>query len=182
MCAFAQSVGSGRVFAVTCDYPAQSDFWKKALEYLGVSPSITQSEARGGVYVSRSCGEDGQEFFVILNLDAQEKTVDITVDGETVFPSLFLTEKRGMLLPRHVKLGCGEIEFSTAELLGEEPDALRFGLTQKSDTIILNTARKLVPQPGVQVQTENGKTVIRIEKDARITPEIVLEFEKEEEK
>ncbi|MGN0479189.1 MAG: beta-galactosidase, partial [Hominenteromicrobium sp.] len=180
MCAFGRTVGRGRVLAVTCDYPAQQDFWRKALDFLGVTPAVAHNETRGGVYVSRSCSEDGQEFFVILNLDAQEKTVDISVDGEIVFPALFLTEKRGMLLPRHVEIGCGEIELSTAEFLGEEPDALHFGLTQKSDTIILNTARKLRPQPGVTVCSESGKTVIHIEKDARVTPEIVLTLEKEE--
>lgn len=181
MCAFAQTFGRGRIVAVTCDYPAQGDFWRKALEFLAVTPAVTHNEPRGGVYVSRSCGEDGQEYFVILNLDGQEKTVDITVDGEVLFPRLFLTEKRGMLLPRHVKIGCGEIELSTAEFLGEEPDALHFGLTQKSDTIVLNTKRKLLPQPGVVITCEAGKTVIHIEKDARVTPEITLTLEKEEE-
>lgn len=177
MCAFAQNFGKGKLAAVTCDYPGYPDFWKQMLGFLEVAPAVFHNEKRGGVYISRSLTEDGQGYFVVLNLDSHEKTVDITVDGEVLYRDLFLTEKRAMILPYHVKLACGEVVFSTAELLGEEPNALHLGLTQKSDVIVLKTGRKVLPQAGITVTQDGECTVIRVEKDCRTTPEIVLNLE-----
>ena len=82
-----------------------------------------------------------------------------------------------MLLPVSVKIPCGEIEYSTAEYLGEKESRLTFGLTQTSDTIILKTSCKFVSQPDIDVSYEGGRAIIHVNKDARITPEIVLAIE-----
>lgn len=177
MCAFTKKLGKGSLAAVTCDFPAYRDFWNYLLDFLRVSRDVTHTESRGGVYISRSFTQDGQGFFIILNLDAHEKTVDVTADGKIVYKDLFLSPKRGMLLPISVKIPCGEIEYSTAEYLGEKESRLTFGLTQKSDTIILKTSCKFVSQPDIDVSYEGGRAIIHVNKDARITPEIVLAIE-----
>lgn len=181
MCAFEKQLEKGKLVAVTCDFPGDYGFWKNMLGRLGVTPSISHTEERGGVYISKSTDENGQGFIVILNLDAQEKTTDITVDGKLLFKDLFLTEKRGMLLPLNVKLNSCIIESSTAEFLGEDDKGLHFGLTQKSDVIVLKTKRSIKPQKDIEIERSGDLTTVRVNKDARTQKEIILIQEEENE-
>ncbi|GHV02902.1 glycoside hydrolase [Spirochaetia bacterium] len=159
MCGMLKKTGRGKICAITCDYPADPQFYAKVFEALSIAPSLSADYYRQGIYLTRTESADGQILIYIINLDAAEKTIDISLDGKVIFEKFVLREKASHILPLNVKAAGAVIVKSTAEITAVNPAGINFRLTQKQDTIVLKTPRALVPAEEYRVM-EQGETKI----------------------
>lgn len=137
MCGFIKSLGEGKVCAITCDYPTDMQFFKSVFQELSITPSLSAHYYRQGIYLSRTRSKDHQELLYILNLDATEKTIDISIDGQVIFPGFVLKEKASHILPFHVKAGTMEIVEANAEIIHMDAEKISLLPTQAITKLVL---------------------------------------------
>lgn len=160
MCGMIKTIGTGKVCAITCDYPADMNFYSRVFAEMSIAPSLTANHFRQGIYLSRTESKDGQQLIYIINLDAASKTIDITMDGKVLFENFVLSEKSSYILPVNVKAAGTTILKSTAEIAAVGKESITFNLSQSNDVIILETDKVVLPGEGYKVSEQNGKTVI----------------------
>jgi beta-galactosidase len=160
MCGMVKQVTQGKIYAITCDYPADYKFYKHLFAEMSLYPSLKASHYRQGIYISRTESQDSQQLIYLINLDAFTKTVDIEMDGEVLFKDFVLYEKASYILPVNVKAGSATIVKSTAEITVISKESLTFRLTQPRDVIILKTEKVIVSHPCYEVSKLNGLNVI----------------------
>lgn len=129
-CGFIRELGKGRIAAITCDYPNDPNFYQALFAKLGLKGSLRTPHPRRGVFASRLRGKDGGELLCLLNLDYTEKTLPVTVDGQTLFDSLTLGAKAGLLLPLNFSAAGAVICYADAELIASTADSLTLRTTQ----------------------------------------------------
>jgi beta-galactosidase len=156
MCGFIKQVGQGKLCAITCDYPADMKFFGKVFAALSMEASISAEYYRQGIYLSRSRSKDNQELIYIINLDSVEKTIDIVVDGDVVFPQFVLKEKASHILPLRVKYYEMELLSSTAEIVDMDADKICLRPTQNITTISFTGDKKPVSDTNFQLGKVDG--------------------------
>ena len=126
MCGFIKEIGQGKICGITCDYPADMDFFGHILRELSIHPAIEAEYYIQGIYLSCSRDKEGQELLYVINLDAVEKTIDIVIDGEMVFPQFVLKEKASHILPLRLKYKGTEILNCTGEVIQMDEKGITF--------------------------------------------------------
>lgn len=160
MCGFIKQNGEGKICAITCDYPSDMQFFKKVFKELSIAASISGEYYRQGIYLSRSRTKDNQELLYVINLDSVEKTIDIMLDKEMVFPQFILKEKASHILPLRVKYHDLEILPTTAEIVGMSPEEICFRPTQPTTTISFRGDKKPVSDTNFQLSKKDELTIL----------------------
>lgn len=161
MCGFLKSLGQGRLLAVTCDYPADMGFFKRLLSLFDITPSVHAPYWRQGLYVGCTKSEDGQRLLYVLNLDSEEKTVDIHVEGEVLLHDIRLAEKAAYLLPAGVKVQNVTVLSSTAEIVGMDERSVTLRCTQPGgDRILLKGRPAILENQKITAEAVDGNTLL----------------------
>jgi len=160
MCGMIKAIGKGEICAITCDYPADMEFYARIFNRLAIKASLKVKHYRQGIYAAATESEDGQRLLYVINLDAVKKTVDIEMDGEILFKDFTLGEKASYILPVGVKAAGGVIVKSTAEVVGLAENSIVFRPTQGNDYIIIKTDRNVIPPENCTVSQKDGTAVI----------------------
>src|SRR5689334_21685831 len=116
-CGFDIPVGEGRAIVITAAYPADIPFFRTALEKLGATAGLRYDTPYYGVFLTSTASLDGERFLHILNLDAFDKTGQLTMDGRNLLEGhpLALRSREGIMLPLNIAVGDMRIVYSTAE-------------------------------------------------------------------
>lgn len=154
MCGFIKPLGKGKLCAITCDYPADMEFFRTVFRELSISPSLSADYYRQGIYLSRTRSEDNQELLYVINLDAVTKTVDIAVDGRTLFPGFILKEKASHILPLRVKVKDTELLNCNAEITAMEDSFISLKPTQPVTSLSFRGSKKPLCEVPFEQSTE----------------------------
>ncbi|WP_053985649.1 beta-galactosidase [Niameybacter massiliensis] len=173
MCGMIKTLGNGKICAITCDYPNDLAFFKMVFKELSITASIEVDYYRQGIYISRTRSQDNQELLYILNLDAEEKSIDIHVNKKLIFENFYLKEKACYILPLKVKINDMEIINTTSELINISPNTITLRPTQKTHSIILRGTRTVLPDPSYQISIKGEYTIITTLHSQTITIKIL---------
>lgn len=174
-CGFKKPIGDGLVYAITCDYPAQLDFYGKLLADMGIKPSAYAKYYRRGIYLSRTKSNE-QQLLYIVNLDAANKVVDIVLEDNVLFKDFTLSQKASYILPINVVTSLATIVKSTAELCGTTDSTLTFRLSQPSDEITLKTDKNIAPDESYTVTGEGNIMTVTSKVNALMQNEMIIKF------
>lgn len=161
MCGMVKSVGMGTICAVTGDYPAEMQFWRKIFDMLGIHGGLSAEYYRQGIYLAQTESEDGQKLVYIMNLDYIDKDITIKINGEALFENFMLGDKKSFILPINVKTPAATVVKSTAEITGMSENSITFRLSQAVDKIYLSTDRTVLQGEDYEAGQEEGITAIR---------------------
>lgn len=161
MCGFIKKVKTGKICAITGKYPADKRFWTKVFAEMDLHPGIEIDYYRDGIYAARTSNGKGQELLYLINLDCEDKVIDVKVDGTLIWKNFELGQKASLLLPRKVDVSGVTVVKSTAEITGVEENEIHFTLTQTEDEIWLQTMREVLPGDGYTVTVDGVVTVVR---------------------
>ena len=161
MCGFIKKVKTGKICAITGEYPADKRFWTKAFAEMDLHPGIEIDYYRDGIYAARTSNSKGQELLYLINLDCEDKVIDVKVDGTLIWKDFELGQKASLLLPRKVNVSGVTIVKSTAEITGVEENEIHFALTQTEDEIWLQTDREVLPGEDYIVTVDGAITIVR---------------------
>ncbi|MGX2040429.1 beta-galactosidase [Methylocaldum sp. MU1018] len=178
VCGFGTSVGKGRALVITTAYPCDVSLFRAALERLGAAAGLRHDCAQSGIFMTSTATGDGERFLHILNLDGFDKELRLYDNGRPLLDGrkLTLQARDGVMLPLGVSFHGVRIEYSTAEILRVERDAISFRLTQAEDIVALETGREPVPSDDYRVRNEGRRTVIVSRKHARVDDRLTLRF------
>jgi beta-galactosidase len=180
VCGFDAEVGAGRAIVIGCAYRCDIALFRTALERLGVRAGLTHDAAVHGIFMTSTASAEGERFLHLLNLDGLDKTLHVLENGRPLFDGreLLLQSKDGVMLPLNVTFGGIKIVYATAEIVGAADDRLEFRLTQPADVIVLETARRLIPDADFTIQREGegGRILITSKKHAKVDDRLTLRF------
>jgi beta-galactosidase len=165
MCGFIKKIGQGRLCAITCDYPADMMFFGKVFQELSIKPSISADYVRQGIYISRSRTDDNQELLFVINLDYVDKIIDITIDGEVIFPQFVLKEKASHILPLRIQYQDIVLLPTTAEILGMNEEGICFRPTQAATSIKYLGSKKPVSDAYFQYDKQEDVSILKFVSD-----------------
>ena len=128
---------------------------------MDIHPGIEIDYYRDGIYAARTGNGRGQELLYLINLDCEDKVIDVIVDGTLIWKNFELSQKASLLLPRKVDVSGVTIVKSTAEITGVEENEIHFALTQTEDEIWLQTDREVLPGEDYIVTVDGAITIVR---------------------
>ncbi|MEA3320400.1 MAG: beta-galactosidase [Bacillota bacterium] len=179
VCGFDAKVGKGRAIVLATAYRCDIDLFKTALEQLGAVAGLTHDCEYHGIF-STSVSNGNERFVHILNLDGFDKEIQLNLDNEKVFEGrkFTLQSKDGVMLPMNVALDHPGVTvvYSTAEIFNVSDNSIEFRLTQKSDTICLNTDRTVVDSEDYTIDKEGSMVTLTSKKHAKVDDRLVVKF------
>ncbi|NMH75343.1 glycosyl hydrolase [Bacillus sp. RO2] len=179
VCGFDAKVGKGRAIVLATAYRCDIDLFKTALEQLGAVAGLTHDCEYHGIF-STSVSNGNERFVHILNLDGFDKEIQLNLDNEKIFEGrkFTLQSKDGVMLPMNVALDhLGvTVVYSTAEIFNVSDNSIEFRLTQKSDTICLNTDRTVVDSEDYTIDKEGSMVTLTSKKHAKVDDRLVVKF------
>ncbi|NLP49599.1 beta-galactosidase [Bacillus sp. RO1] len=179
VCGFDAKVGEGRAIVLATAYRCDIDLFKTALEQLGAVAGLTHDCEYHGIF-STSVSNGNERFVHILNLDGFDKEIQLNLDNENIFEGrkFTLQSKDGVMLPLNVTLDHPGVTvvYSTAEIFNVSDNSIEFRLTQKSDTICLNTDRTIVDSEDYTIDNEGSMVTLTSNKHAKVDDRLVVRF------
>jgi beta-galactosidase len=179
VCGFDAKVGKGRAIVLATAYRCDIDLFKTALEKLGAFAGLTHDCEYHGIF-STSVSNGNERFVHILNLDGFDKEIQLNLDNEMIFEGrkFTLQSKDGVMLPMNVALDHPGVTvvYSTAEIFNVSDNSIEFRLTQKRDTICLNTDRTVVDSEDYTIDKEGSMVTLTSKKHAKVDDRLVVKF------
>lgn len=87
---FETRAGQGRAIVVATAYPCDVDFFRTAVQRLGVSPALRHDSPAGGIFMTTTVNAEGIRYLHLINLDGFDKSFtvwwhNIPLDQGTAF-------------------------------------------------------------------------------------------------
>ncbi len=166
-CGFDIPVGDGQAIVISCELPADLDFFNEAFARLGATPGLTHDNPERNVFLDSTRNDSGERFVHALNLDGLDKVLHIC-DGSTKLfggQPVTLRARDGVLLPLDLDLGEGvRLLWSTAEVVERHMDGITMRLTGDSDELALElpAGTTIVPDGAFAIATSIEQTHLRM--------------------
>jgi beta-galactosidase len=162
-CGVERSVGRGQAVVLASTYPAHGRLFSAIFNRLGLSPGISHGWTGGGVLSSSVRNRLGERFLNLINLDAEEKPLTLSQDGEPLFGDevIYLPGRSARLLPLNVQFGPLIIRYATTEIVEAGSGFVRFRATHREERVLLESERELVAQ-GAAVTQEGREYKLRL--------------------
>ena len=108
--------GSGHAVVLGCDYGADLELFRTALERLGVRPGLVH-DVIPGLIATTTCSADGSRLLHAINVSGSAITTAFAVDGEPLFAGTAITvpARSGVALPIGVVIAGSRLT-ATAEI------------------------------------------------------------------
>ncbi len=168
VCAFLKKAGKGMAAVLGTDYICNRPAIRKLMEALGVPGRLSHDHVYDGIFLDVSA--DGEEKYLhILNLDSFAKQFHVCYNGNQLLEGreLWLGSREGLMLPMNLTAAGRKIVYSTAEILEEGPDSLKFRLSQKEDVIVLEGTGFLREDASYRMEEKDGRTYLYSAADGR---------------
>jgi beta-galactosidase len=165
-CAANIQFGSGQVFMLGCDYPADLDFYRELLKALNVVPRWQIESDGPGIVVTSTVSQQGRRLLHLINVSPDAVSLSLRQDGKHMFSGKRVTvpARSGFAFPvgsqadlEKVNAQGWTILESTAEIIRESQCSITLRPTQEEDVIVLNTTREVRCKAGKLVR--RGKRV-----------------------
>ncbi|GAA3732277.1 beta-galactosidase [Plantactinospora mayteni] len=158
-CAASVEVGTGRALVLCCDLPCDLDFWRQALDTLGVRPRLRLDADGVGLVATSTVDRSGQRLLHLLNVGTAAISCAPSYRGEPVLPGrrLRLPARSGLMLPYGVRVGPATLVATSCELVERLGSTVVLRPTQQTDVVVLETDRPVhadrgeVSRSGAQV-------------------------------
>jgi len=166
-CGFDIPVGDGRAIVISCELPADLDFFEGAFAQLGASPGLTHDNPERNIFLDSTRNDAGERFVYALNLDGFDKVLHIA-DGPTQLfggRPVTLRAHDGVLLPLDLDLREGvRLLWSTAEVVERHADDITLRLTGDADELALElpAGTTIVRDDAFSVATSVEQTHLRM--------------------
>lgn len=122
--------GAGKIVVLTAETAAHFDLWRGIVSELGAVPAVEHDDPTRGVVLGRLRDAEGQRFVSLVNLDQDEKLLELTENGRSLFGrKVHLPGRKAKLLPVGVRLGSLFVRSSTTEVLEIRDGAVAFRRT-----------------------------------------------------
>ena len=128
----------GQVAIITTELPLHLSLWNGLFAELGVSAKVTHDYLFGGVILNRIQDRKGQRFISLINLDYEDKELNIQEGHKTLFGGkVYLPARRAKLLPLNLDLGVTTVVWSTAEITSVPGLQLCFRQSAKTERVAI---------------------------------------------
>lgn len=162
---------------ITSTYPGHLEFTHYLMDYLNMKPMISLSEHTGHIMTLLQTHQQSS-FLHLINLDRFDERVRITYKDHALFDGLMLDVmgEEAMMLPINIDTGFCLIEFSTAEIISIQHNAILFRLTQACDVIKLKTPYHIEYSKDFTIVTMEDHFIIKSLKHAKVDPWLEVKF------
>jgi beta-galactosidase len=157
-------VGKGHAIVLAANYPAHFGVFRSILERLGAKSAFRHDYRHDGIIVTSQRTPSGERLLTVINLDSEDKAVDLTERGVSVFDQsrLNIGGRKAKLLPIGVKIGPLTIHWSTAEIVDRDLHSISFKPSGFPEHISIESRMKLAVT-GAEVDQGGNLYRIRFE-------------------
>lgn len=134
----------GKVLAMTTEYTADPDLYRRIMERLGSAPAYTHSDSYYGLFLTTSFAEGGGKLHHIFNLDHYEKDVEIRYQGEILFDGRLVAQE-SVMLAEDLPVAGRILRQADCELVEVASERLGFKASLRHHTMVLSSAEGLEP-------------------------------------
>jgi beta-galactosidase len=156
--------GAGSAVVVACDFPSHLDFWRAALDAVGVTPRWQLEASRPGVVVTSTADARGQRLLHLVHVGPAE--VDLSLrHRDTPYLGgrrIRMPARSGLVLPAGVDLEGGRLMASTCEIVSLAGDRVLLRPTQPDEDVVLIRTDRTVRSSRGTVATDAGLVTVTV--------------------
>ncbi|ASW54973.1 beta-galactosidase [Plantactinospora sp. KBS50] len=172
-CAVEVSVGAGRALVIAADQPCLLDFWRAALDRLGVRPRLRHDAGTAGLVLTSTVDRSGQRLLHLINVAPSAVEFGLS-DGDRPVLSgrrLRMPARSGLMLPVGVRVGPATLVETSCELVSREGSTVELRPTQGEDIAVFATDRPVRVDRG-NVLVDGERVVVTLRGTAPVRIEI----------
>jgi beta-galactosidase len=139
-CAYRLTVGSGAALVIAADYPCDLDFWRRAVDSLGVRPRLRHDADGPGLVTTSTVDPLGQRLLHLINVAPSAMTSALTYRDEPFLGGrrLRLPARTGLMLPFGIRVGDATLVATTCELVERDRSEVVLRPTQDEDVVVFD--------------------------------------------
>ncbi|WP_446215341.1 beta-galactosidase [Micromonospora sp. IBHARD004] len=160
-CAMEVAVGAGRALIIAADHPCHLDFWRAALERLGVRPRLRHDADEPGLVLTSTVDRAGQRLLHLLNVAPSAVEFTLRHRDRPVLSGrrLRIPARAGLMLPAGLRVGAATLVETSCELVSRSADEVLLRPTQAEDVAVFSTDRQVSAEDGHVTVDGNQVTV-----------------------
>ncbi|MEU5725554.1 beta-galactosidase [Micromonospora sp. NPDC047738] len=162
-CGVEVTVGAGRAVLIATDYPCHLDFWRSALDRLGVRPRLRHDAGEPGLLLTSTVDRSGQRLRHLINVAPSAIEFSLWHRDEPVLSGrrLRIGARAGLMLPAGVRVGPATLLESSCELVARNGSEVLLRPTQTEDVTVFATDRPVHADRG-EVTVAEGRTTLTV--------------------
>ena len=162
-CAVEVAVGAGRALVIAADYPCHLDFWRAALDRLGVRPRLGHDGDTPGLVLTSTVDRAGQRLLHLINVAPSPVDLALHWRDRPVLTGrrLRLPARAGLILPYGVRVGPATLVETTCELVSRTDCEVVLRPTQGEDVAVFDTDRPVQVDRG-EVHTAGSRVIVTV--------------------
>ncbi|MFE9201221.1 beta-galactosidase [Micromonospora sp. NPDC007230] len=162
-CGVEVTVGAGRAVLIATDYPCHLDFWRSALDRLGVRPRLRHDAGEPGLLLTSTVDRSGQRLRHLINVAPSTLEFSLWHRDEPVLSGrrLRIGARAGLMLPAGVRVGPATLLESSCELVARNGSEVLLRPTQTEDVAVFATDRPVHADRG-EVTVAGGRTTLTV--------------------
>jgi beta-galactosidase len=170
-CAYETSAGDGKALVIACDYPCLLDFWRSALDRLGVRRRLAHDAEQPGLVVTSTVNPAGERLLHLVNVGPSPADFGLTWRGARLLGGrrLHLPARAGVMLPYGLRVGEATLVETTCELVWRDGSSVLLRPTQDVDLVVLDTHRTVIASRG-DVEVSDGRVTVTVRDDGAAEP------------
>ncbi|MFC7546700.1 beta-galactosidase [Plantactinospora sp. GCM10030261] len=163
VCGAEVSVGAGRAVVIAADYPCHLDFWRAALDRLGIRPRLRHDADHPGLVLTSTVDRSGQRLLHLVNVAPSPVEFTLRHRDEPVLAGrrLRVGARTGLMLPVGVRVGPATLVESSCEVVSRTGSEVVLRPTQDEDVAVFATDRAVRADRG-EVAVANGRTTVTV--------------------
>ncbi|MFI2652298.1 hypothetical protein [Micromonospora fulviviridis] len=163
-CGAEVTAGAGRAVVIATDYPCHLDFWRAALERLGVRPRLRHDAGDPGLVLTSTVDRSGQRLLHLVNVAPSAIEFGLWHRDKPVLSGrrLRIGARAGLMLPAGIRVGPATLLESSCELVARSGSEVLLRPTQTEDVAVFATDRPVRADRG-EVTLAEGRATLTVQ-------------------
>ena len=162
-CGMEVTVGAGLALIIAADHPCHLDFWRAALDRLGVRRRLRHDADEPGLVLTSTVDRAGQRLLHLLNVAPSAVEFGLRHRDRPVLSGrrLRIPARTGLILSAGVRVGAATLVETSCEPVSRSDSEVLLRPTQAEDLAVFSTDRRVRADRG-QVDVDGATVTVTI--------------------